>query len=132
MHHGSIGDGEQLPRDGVPGSQDVEPLPAGCGTNEDAGDTPQTTKEGAVNEVSGVDEEDVASSRLGGVECGLKFGGQKLPLHGDMLGERLFGGTGTARVCCQRTPSSSRYRRVCVRARSMRMRCVMRLAASAT
>ena len=57
---------------------------------------PQTAEVGTKDEVSRINEEDVTGSCRGGVERGLKFGLQKLPLDGDVLAQRLFGGTGTA------------------------------------
>jgi len=90
VDHGRVGHGDQLPRDGVPSPQDIEPLPTGSGTHEDAGEAPQTTQESAVNEMSSVDEEDVALALLGGVEGGPEFGRQELPLIGNMLGMEGF------------------------------------------
>src|SRR4029077_5449114 len=99
---------------------------------ENSCDAPETAEEGAEDEVSGIDEEDVSGSRDRGVEGGLKFGLEKLPLGGDVLGQRLFGGTGTARVRCHWKPRSFRNTRVCVRPRLSPVSCPMRSAASAT
>ena len=132
VHHGGVADGDQLSRDGVPGSQNVEALAAGRGANEDPGGAPKAAEEGAEDEVSRVNEEDVAVSGLSGIKSRLKLGFQELALRGDMFGQRLFGGTGTARVRCQRKPRSLRKTRVCVKPRWRPVSCSIRSAASAT
>ena len=51
--------------------------------------------------MSRIDEEDVTGSGGCSVKGRLQFGFQELVLRGHVLGQRLFGGTGTARVRCQ-------------------------------
>ena len=92
-------------------------MTAGGRSDENAEDGPEAAEEGAIDEVGGVDEEDVSPSPLGGVEDRLEFGFQERPLLGGMLGQRLFGGTGMARVRCQVKPRPARKVRVWVRPR---------------
>ena len=62
---------------------------------------PEVSEERAVDKMSGINEKDVACSRLGLIKRGLEFVHQELTLRGDVLGQRLFRGTGTARVRCE-------------------------------
>ena len=70
--------------DGVPSPEDVEPLATGRGPDEPPGDGPKTAQVGAVDEVGGVHEDDVA--RDGGGEGRLQLGFEEIPLVGDVLG----------------------------------------------
>ena len=112
VDYGRVGDGNQASCDGVPGPEYVEPLATRSRPNENPRDAPQVTQEGAVDEVGGIDEEEVTDPGDGIVEGRLKLGFQEFLLDGDVLGQRLLGGTGTARVRCQVKPKPARKVRV--------------------
>ena len=82
------------------------------GTDEDAGDGPEAAQEGAKDEVRGIDEEHVSDSRVGVVESRLELSIPEVALGGDVFGQRLFGGRGTARDRCQVKPREARKVRV--------------------
>ena len=65
-----------------------------------------------MDEVSGIDEQDVADPGDGIIQDGLNLRFKEFLLRCDVFGQRLFGGTGTARVRCQVKPKPARKVRV--------------------
>ena len=60
-----VADRGQPVRRGAQRSQDVEPLPAGAASNEQAREAPEEPKKGGLNEVGSVHEVDPSCARLG-------------------------------------------------------------------
>ena len=76
--------------------------------------------------MSGVHEEHVAGARDSRIEGRLELGFEEFSLVGDVLGQRLLGGMGTARVRCQVNPNPARNVRVWVRPRRNPVNSAMR------
>lgn len=101
-------------RHGVPGPQDVEPLPPRSRPHEEPRERPQAAQKGAEHEMGGVDEKHVTDAGLSLVQTRFQLLIVECGLGGGVLRQVFLGGTGIARTRWHRIPMPFRNFRTCV------------------